>query len=53
MFFVSQRLWQSDEAVEVIGSVRVVHQYVNMPEQSALFYNETTDKVDEVNNRRP
>lgn len=43
----SMRLWRSD-AVEVIGPVRVVHQYVNMPEQSAEFYNETTGKSEEV-----
>ncbi|KYN01821.1 Neutral ceramidase, partial [Cyphomyrmex costatus] len=42
------RLWQSNEAVEVIGPLRVVHQYVNMPEQFAEFYNETTKKTEEV-----
>lgn len=42
------KLWQSDEAMEVVGPVRVVHQYVNMPEQTAEFYNETTGKVEEV-----
>lgn len=45
-----QKLWRSDEAMEVAGPVRVVHQYVNMPEQSAEFYNETTGKLEEVNN---
>ncbi|KYN38173.1 Neutral ceramidase [Trachymyrmex septentrionalis] len=44
----SMRLWQSNEAMEVIGPVRVVHQYINMPEQSAEFYNETTKKVEQV-----
>lgn len=44
----SQRLWRG-ETVEVIGPVRVVHQYVNMPEQSAEFYNQTTGKSEEVN----
>lgn len=34
--------------MEVIGPVRVVHQYVNMPEQSAEFYNETTGTFEEV-----
>ncbi|EGI57362.1 Neutral ceramidase [Acromyrmex echinatior] len=34
--------------MEVIGPVRVVHQYINMPEQYAEFYNETTKKVEEV-----
>lgn len=42
------KLWKSDKAMEVIGPVRVVHQYVNMPEQSAEFYNETTGKFEEV-----
>lgn len=36
--------------MEVVGPVRVVHQYVNMPEQSAEFYNETTGQIEEVNN---
>ncbi|XP_071554309.1 neutral ceramidase isoform X2 [Temnothorax nylanderi] len=44
----SVRLWKSDKTVEVIGPVRAVHQYVNMPEQSAEFYNETTRKSEEV-----
>ncbi|XP_018311164.1 neutral ceramidase isoform X2 [Mycetomoellerius zeteki] len=44
----SIRLWQNNEAMEVIGPVRVVHQYVNMSEQSAEFYNETTKKVEEI-----
>ncbi|XP_011067719.1 PREDICTED: neutral ceramidase isoform X2 [Acromyrmex echinatior] len=44
----SMRLWESNEAMEVIGPVRVVHQYINMPEQYAEFYNETTKKVEEV-----
>ncbi|XP_011170954.2 neutral ceramidase [Solenopsis invicta] len=45
----SVRLWQSNQAVEeVFGPVRVVHQYVDMPEQSAEFYNETTGNFEEV-----
>jgi hypothetical protein len=36
--------------MEVIGPVRVVHQYVNMPEQSAEFFNETTNKLEEASN---
>ncbi|TGZ52074.1 Neutral ceramidase [Temnothorax longispinosus] len=44
----SVRLWKSDNTVEVIGPVRAVHQYVNMPEQSAEFYNETTRIFEEV-----
>lgn len=35
--------------MEVVGPVRVMHQYVNMPEQKAEFYNETTGKLEEVN----
>lgn len=42
------KLWQSDEAMEVVGPMRVVHQYANMPEQTAEFYNETTGRVEEV-----
>ncbi|XP_025992627.2 neutral ceramidase isoform X2 [Solenopsis invicta] len=44
----SARLWQSNEAVEVFGPIRAVHQYVDMPEQSAEFYNETTGKFENV-----
>ncbi|KMQ94923.1 neutral ceramidase-like protein [Lasius niger] len=39
--------------MEVVGPVRVVHQYVNMPEQSAEFYNETTGQLEEVHGCRP
>ncbi|XP_072745601.1 neutral ceramidase [Anoplolepis gracilipes] len=42
------KLWKSNKALEVAGPVRVVHQYVNMPEQSAEFYNTTTGKLEEV-----
>ncbi|XP_011872578.1 PREDICTED: neutral ceramidase [Vollenhovia emeryi] len=49
----SVRLWQSNEAVEVLGPVRTVHQYVNMPEQSAEFYNETIGKFEEVHGCLP
>ncbi|KAL0125798.1 hypothetical protein PUN28_004691 [Cardiocondyla obscurior] len=48
----SVRLWQS-KAVEVIGPIRAVHQFVNMPEQSAEFLNETTGKVEEVHGCLP
>lgn len=48
IFQESTKLWRGDEAVEVIGPVRVLHRYVNMPEQSAEFYNETTKKLEEV-----
>ncbi|KAM0726433.1 Neutral ceramidase [Formica fusca] len=47
------KLWRSDKAMEVAGPVRVVHQYVNMPEQSAEFYNETTGKLEEVHGCTP
>ncbi|XP_012227220.1 neutral ceramidase [Linepithema humile] len=44
----SLRLWRSGEATEVIGPVRVVHQYVDMPKQSAKYYNHTTGQIEEV-----
>ncbi|XP_032681175.1 neutral ceramidase [Odontomachus brunneus] len=44
----SAKLWQNGETTEIVGPVRVVHRYVNMPEQSAEFYNETTGHVEEV-----
>lgn len=43
-----QRIWKSGERKEIVGPVRVVHRYVDMPEQSAEFYNETTGRVEEV-----
>lgn len=50
LFKFLQRLWEKGrEATEVVGPVRVIHRYVNMPEQSAEFYNETTKKIEEVN----
>lgn len=52
ILLVSQRLWRSDNAMEIVGPVRVVHQYVNMPEQTAEFHNETTGKLEEVSNVR-
>lgn len=47
------RLWRSDNAMEIVGPVRVVHQYVNMPEQTAEFHNETTGKLEEVHGCLP
>ncbi|XP_014475825.1 PREDICTED: neutral ceramidase [Dinoponera quadriceps] len=44
----STRLWRSGEATEVVGPVRVVHRYVNMPEQSAEFYNGSTGQTEKV-----
>lgn len=44
----SVKLWRNGETMEVVGPVRVVHQYVNMPEQTAEFFNETTGKLEEV-----
>lgn len=49
---IPQKLWQSGEAMEIVGPLRVVHQYVNMPEQTAEFLNETTGKLEEVSTRR-
>lgn len=53
IFKESWRLWLSGNAKEVIGPVRVVHRYVNMPEQTAEFYNETTSKLEEVHGCLP
>ncbi|XP_029154974.1 neutral ceramidase [Nylanderia fulva] len=49
----AKKLWQSDEAMEVVGPVRVAHQYVNMPEQTAEFYNETMGRFEEVRGCTP
>lgn len=53
IFKESWRLWLSGNAKEVIGPIRVVHRYVNMPEQTAEFYNETTRSVEEVHGCLP
>ncbi|XP_031838351.1 neutral ceramidase [Nomia melanderi] len=53
IFKESWRLWQSGNAKEVIGPIRVVHQFVNMPEQTAEFYNETTKRLEEVHGCLP
>lgn len=49
----SARLWKNGNVMEVVGPVRVMHQYVNMPEQKAEFYNETTGKLEEVHGCTP
>jgi hypothetical protein len=33
-----QELWNDDTAQEVTGSLRVVHQYVDMPSQQAEYF---------------
>lgn len=43
-----QRLWQYGDVKEVIGPLRVVHRYVNMVEQTAEYYNETTQRTETV-----
>ncbi|XP_043250741.1 neutral ceramidase [Colletes gigas] len=53
IFKESWRLWQDGNAKEVIGPLRVVHRYVNMPEQTAEFYNDTTKKTEKVHGCQP
>lgn len=48
IFKGSWRLWQDGNAKEVIGPLRVVHQYVHMSNQTAEFYNETMGKIETV-----
>ncbi|XP_053985097.1 neutral ceramidase [Hylaeus volcanicus] len=53
IFKESWRLWQDGNAKEVIGPLRVVHRYVNMPEQTVEFYNETTGETEMVHGCQP
>lgn len=53
IFKESWRLWMYGDAKEVIGPLRVVHRYVNMAEQTAEFYNETTKETQEVHGCEP
>ena len=48
IFTESWRLWQDGNAKEVIGPLLVVHRYVDMPTQSAEYYNETTRTTETV-----
>ncbi|PBC34777.1 Neutral ceramidase [Apis cerana cerana] len=41
------------ESWEVIGPLRVVHRYVNMVEQTAEYYNETTQRTETVRGCEP
>ena len=47
-FIYFQRIWDKGSAKEVRGPVRVIHRFVNMPEQTAEFYNETTKQFENV-----
>ncbi|XP_001606211.2 neutral ceramidase isoform X1 [Nasonia vitripennis] len=47
------KLWGSGSVTEVKGPVRIVHRFVDMPKQSATFYNATTQKVEEVHGCLP
>lgn len=53
MFKESWRLWQYGDVKEVIGPLRVVHRYVNMVEQTAEYYNETTQRTETVRGCEP
>ncbi|XP_017893250.1 neutral ceramidase isoform X2 [Ceratina calcarata] len=53
IFKESWRLWLYGEAKEVIGPLRVVHRYVNMVEQTAEFYNETSKEIEKVHGCEP
>ncbi|XP_043588615.1 neutral ceramidase [Bombus pyrosoma] len=53
IFKESWRLWQYGDAKEVIGPLRVVHRYVNMVEQTAEYYNETTRRTETVRGCEP
>ncbi|XP_017756757.1 PREDICTED: neutral ceramidase isoform X2 [Eufriesea mexicana] len=53
IFKESWRLWQDGKRREVIGPLRVVHRYVNMVEQTAEYYNETTQKTETVHGCEP
>ncbi|XP_034181151.2 neutral ceramidase isoform X2 [Osmia lignaria lignaria] len=53
IFRESWRLWQYGNPKEVIGPLRVVHRYVNMAEQTAEFYNQTTGKTEMVHGCEP
>ncbi|OAD57342.1 Neutral ceramidase [Eufriesea mexicana] len=52
-FQYNTRLWQDGKRREVIGPLRVVHRYVNMVEQTAEYYNETTQKTETVHGCEP
>ncbi|CAL7938819.1 unnamed protein product [Xylocopa violacea] len=53
IFKESWRLWQYGDTKEVIGPLRVVHRYVNMAEQTAEYYNETTRRTEQVHGCEP
>lgn len=48
MFNKAAELWNGGQTKEVIGPVRVVHQFVDMPRQTAEFYNITSGNVEKV-----
>ncbi|XP_046412285.1 neutral ceramidase [Neodiprion fabricii] len=48
MYQKALELWHGGKAKEVTGPIRVIHQYIRMPEQEAEFFNETTGNVENV-----
>ncbi|XP_014217172.1 neutral ceramidase isoform X3 [Copidosoma floridanum] len=53
IFNESWNLWKSGTGKEVVGPVRVVHRFVDMPNQNATFYNETSGEVETVTGCSP
>uniref|UniRef100_A0ABD2WI80 Neutral ceramidase n=1 Tax=Trichogramma kaykai TaxID=54128 RepID=A0ABD2WI80_9HYME len=51
--FLFQRLWIGDKTDQVKGPVRIVHRFVDMPKQSASFYNATSRKMEKVHGCLP
>ncbi|XP_024944699.1 neutral ceramidase isoform X3 [Cephus cinctus] len=48
LFQESMRLWQGGNVTEVLGPIRLVHRFVDMPKQTAEFLNETTGSKAEM-----
>ncbi|XP_014616337.1 PREDICTED: neutral ceramidase [Polistes canadensis] len=48
LFNKATDLWKNGRPKEVVGPIRVVHQFVDMPKESATFYNKTTGEFEKV-----
>ncbi|XP_066591652.1 neutral ceramidase [Prorops nasuta] len=53
IFQEAMKLFQENSSREVVGPLRVVHRFVNMVNQTAEFFNESTGRVEEVHGCQP
>ncbi|XP_043269436.1 neutral ceramidase [Venturia canescens] len=53
IFDEAMSIWDKGNTREIRGPLRVVHRFVDMPKQTAEFYNETTKLIEQVTGCQP